>query len=345
MGHESDIESVGTMPRRAALFYDYPSKDGEVYGQGRRQTIEDLTDLYPEVINTKNFDEHAPMLGDVEVIFATWGMPCLTEEQLAKLPELKAVFYAAGNVKAFAQPLVDKDIVLVSAWDMNAVPVAEMAMAQIILSCRGYYRTIRNYYETHDQDKAKAFHRAGVNGETVGLIGMGMIGKRLSALLKSFGFRVIVHDPYLNEEQAMELGVEGVSLEELFSRAYIVSNHMPDLPSTKNVLSGHLFESMSEGATFINTGRGAQVIEADLIKALKNRPDLTALLDVTDPEPPEAESELWALSNVWISPHVGGSVGDEVVRMADCIIEEFRAWESGKPLKYRVTNEVLSTMG
>ena len=145
MGHESDIESVGTMPRRAALFYDYPSKDGEVYGQGRRQTIEDLTDLYPEVINTKNFDEHAPMLGDVEVIFATWGMPCLTEEQLAKLPDLKAVFYAAGNVKAFAQPLVDKDIVLVSAWDMNAVPVAEMAMAQIILSCRGYYRTIRNY--------------------------------------------------------------------------------------------------------------------------------------------------------------------------------------------------------
>ena len=87
------------------------------------------------------------------------------------------------------------------------------------------------------------------------------------------------------------------------------------------------------------------MIEADLIKALKNRPDLTALLDVTDPEPPEAESELWALSNVWISPHVGGSVGDEVVRMADCIIEEFRAWESGKPLKYRVTNEVLSTMG
>ena len=333
------------MPKKAAMFYDYPMEDGEVFGQGRRQTIEKLTDLYPEIVNSKNFDEHAPGLGNVEVIFATWGMPRLTEAQLAKMPELKAVFYAAGNVKAFAQPLIDNDIILVGAWDINAIPVAEMALAQIILSCRGYYRTIRNYDEIHDQNKAKAIHRTGVNGETVGLIGMGMIGKRLSALLKGFSFRVIAHDPFLSEEQATELGVESVSLEELFRRAYIVSNHIPDLPSTKNALGGRLFESMREGATFLNTGRGAQVIEADLIETLRSRPDLTALLDVTYPEPPEAASELWALPNVWISPHIGGSVGDEVVRMADCIIEEFRAWESGKSLRYRVTSEVLSTMG
>ena len=82
-----------------------------------------------------------------------------------------------------------------------------------------------------------------------------------------------------------------------------------------------------------------------MIETLKNRPDLTALLDVTYPEPPDADSELWTLSNVWISPHIGGSVGDEVVRMADCMIEEFQAWESGEPLRYRITKEVLSTMG
>ena len=102
---------------------------------------------------------------------------------------------------------------------------------------------------------------------------------------------------------------------------------------------------MREGATFINTGRGAQVDEAGLIATLKNRPDLTALLDVTYPEPPGAESDLWTFPNVWISPHVGGSVGDEVVRMADCMIEEFQAWESGKPQRYRITKEVLATMG
>ncbi|MCH8832243.1 MAG: hydroxyacid dehydrogenase [Chloroflexi bacterium] len=333
------------MPKRAALFYDYPVNDGEVFGQGRRQTIEKLTDLYPEVINAKNFDEQASNLADVEVIFATWGMPRLTAEQLGKMPKLEAVFYAAGNVRAFAQSIVDNGIMLVGAWDMNAIPVAEMALAQILLSCRGYFRTIRDYYETHDHGKAKAFHRSGINGETIGLIGMGMIGRRLTALLQGFSFRVIANDPYLSEEQATELGVEIVSLEELFRRSYIVSNHIPDLPSTKEVLTGSLFDSMREGATFINTGRGAQVSEAGLIETLKNRPDLTALLDVTYPEPPDADSELWTLPNVWISPHIGGSVGDEVVRMADCMIEEFQAWESGKPLRYRITKEVLSTMG
>ena len=333
------------MPKKAALFYDHPIKDGEVFGQGRRQTIEKLTDLYPEVVNAKNFDEHASNLGDVEVIFATWGMPRFSDEQLGRMPKLEAVFYAAGNVRAFAQPIVDNDIMLVGAWDMNAIPVAEMALAQVLLSCRGYYRTIRDYYETHDQGKAKEFHRSGVNGETMGLIGMGMIGKRVSELLKGFGFKIIAQDPFLSDEQATGLGVERVSLEELFSRAYIVSNHIPDLPSTKNVLGRALFESMREGATFINTGRGAQVDESGLIQALKQRPDLTALLDVTFPEPPDAESTLWTLPNVWISPHVGGSVGDEVVRMADCMIEEFQAWEPGKPLRYRITKEVLETMG
>ena len=104
-------------------------------------------------------------------------------------------------------------------------------------------------------------------------------------------------------------------------------------------------KSMREGATFINTGRGAQVVEGDLIRVLTERPDLTALLDVTFPEPPESDSPLWTLPNVWITPHIGGSVGDEVVRMADCVIEEFIAWESGKPLRFQVTREVLETMG
>ena len=333
------------MPKHAALFYDYPPRDGDVYGQGRRTQLEKLTNLYPHVVNGKNFDDHAENLREVEVIFATWGMPNLSDEQLARIPNLQAVFYAAGNVKAFAQQLVDHDIVLVSAWDINAIPVAEMALAQVLLSCRGYYRAMRRYSENHDQKYAKAFDRTGVFGETVGLIGMGMIGKRLAKHLQDFGFNIIGNDPFLSEEQAAELDVELVTLEDLFRRSHIVSNHIPDIPSTKNVLTGPLFESMREGATFINTGRGAQVVEPDLIRTLKDRPDLTALLDVTYPEPPSADSELWTLPNVWISPHVGGSVGDEVVRMADCAIEEFIAWESGKPLRYQVTREVLSTMG
>jgi phosphoglycerate dehydrogenase-like enzyme len=330
---------------KAALFYNYPSDlEGEVFGQGRRERIAELTDLYPHVVHAGNFDAHADRLADIEVIFATWGIPNFTEAQFARMPKLKAVFYAAGNVKAFAQSLLDRGIILVSAWAINAIPPSEMCLSQILLSLRGYFRTVRNYRELKTFE-AKKFWRSGVMGETVGLIGLGYIGTRVRDMLRPFPLNVIAHDPLLTPERAKALGVEPVSLDDLFKRAIVVSNHIPDLEWTRGTLTGALFASMRDGATFINTGRGAQVVEADLIATLKARPDLTALLDVTWPEPPPPDSEWWRLPNVVISPHIGGTVGNEVVRLADCMIEEFEAWQAGKPLRYQVTKEIFRTMG
>lgn len=330
---------------KAALFYNYPSTiEGEVYGQGRRERIAALTELYPHVVHAGNFDEHAAKLADVEVIFATWGMMNFTAAQRAQLPKLKAVFYAAGNVKAFAPSLIDHGIILVSAWAINAIPPAEMCLSQVLLSLRGYFRTVRQYRETKSHD-AKRYWRPGVMNETVGLIGLGYIGSLLRKKLADYPLKVIAHDPFLTEARATELNVTPVSLEELFATSYIVSNHIPDLPTTRDVLTRKLFASMRDGATFINTGRGAQVVEADLIAVLKERPDLTALLDVTAPEPPPADSEWWRLPNVIISPHIGGTTGNEVVRLADCAIDEFEAWRDGKPLRYQVTPDIFRTMG
>ena len=332
--------------RKAAFFYDYSiASDGDVFGCGRRERIASLVSLYPEVVTSSSFAVHAPHLREVEVIFSTWGMPCFSPEQLAQLPALKAVFYAAGNVKAFAPPLLERDISLVSGWAINAIATTQLALSQVLLTCRGYFRSVRRYAETRSLSDAKAFQRTGAEGETVGLIGLGWIGKRLAAELLGLGFRVLACDPFVSFERAAELGVEKVTLEELFRRSYIVSNHIPDLPSTKQVLNAALFESMRDGATFINTGRGAQVVEADLVRVLAARPDLTALLDVTDPEPPVPDSALWRLANVVMSPHIGGTIGDEVTRLADAMIEEFVAWDAGKPLRYQVTREVFATMG
>jgi phosphoglycerate dehydrogenase-like enzyme len=330
--------------KKAALFFDYPLTDGDVFGQGRRERIAELTDLYPHIVNARNFAEHAPRLRDVEVIFATWGMPRFGEAEFAALPNLKAVFYAAGNVKAFAQPLVDRDIVLVSAWAINAIPPAEMCFAQILLTLRGYFRAVRQYREIRTH-AAKSFWRPGAAAETIGLIGLGHIGSRLATMLRTLPVKVIAHDPFLTEARAAELGVESVSLAQIFKRAWIVSNHIPDLEGTRGTLNAALFHSMRDGATFINTGRGAQVVEADLIAAMQARPDLTALLDVTWPEPPAAESPLWTLPNVVISPHIGGTIGHEVTRLSDCAIAEFEAWQAGRPLRYQVTREILKTMG
>jgi phosphoglycerate dehydrogenase-like enzyme len=329
----------------AAFFYDYPLSDGDVFGGGRRERLAELTELYPHVVHARNFGEHAARLVDVEVIFATWGMPAFTEAHFAAMPKLRAVFYAAGNVKAFASPLVERDVVLVSAWGVNAIATAQLVFAQILLTCRGYYRGARQYAETKELARAKDFRRAGAAGETIGLIGMGWIARRLTKLLHEVGLRVVTSDPTLTEERARDLRVEEVALEDLFARAYVVSNHVPDLPSTKRMLGGALFARMREGATFINSGRGAQVVEEELVRVLRERPDLTALLDVTEPEPPTTDSALWTLPNVVLSPHVGGTIGDEVGRLADCAIAEFEAWQAGRPLQYQVTREILATMG
>ena len=109
------------------------------------------------------------------------------------------------------------------------------------------------------------------------------------------------------------------------------------------VLNGKLFSSMRHGAVFINTGRGAQVNEAELIEVLEKRPDLTALLDVTHPEPPAEGSKLYPLPNVQQSSHIAGSVNDEVHRMADYMLDEFRRYIAGEPLKYQVVESMLLT--
>lgn len=294
-----------------------------VYSEAQRKQIAEVTDLMPEIVNAGNFDRMD--LKDVEVIFSTWGMMCFTDEQLDRMPNLKAVFYGAGATDYFARPLLARGIKVISAWKANAIPVAEFVLAQIILS-------MKNYFSNNWNNK---FAGPGCYGETVALIGAGAISSKLQEMLKVLNLNVLVI-PSRPERRT-------VSLEEAFRTAYVVSNHLPNREDNQKVLTKELFASMRQGATFINTGRGAQVDEAGLIEVLKARPDLTALLDVTFPEPPEAGSELYTLPNVRLTTHIAGSLNDEVHRMADYVIGDYLHFAAGEPLEHEVTEEMLMT--
>lgn len=138
--------------------------------------------------------------------------------------------------------------------------------------------------------------------------------------------------------------MEKCSLEELFERSFVVSNHLANNEQTKGMLQYNMFHHMRENAVFINTGRGAQVVEDDLVRILRERPDLTALLDVTDPEPPVAGHPFYTLPNCLLTPHIAGSAGDEVGRMGEYMLAECKAYLGGEGCRYEVTEGMLATM-
>ncbi len=329
---------------RGVFLCNAPARIDEVYGRGRRQRVESLVAMSRTVATEDELKRQPDWLRDIEVAFSTWGMPVLGAAELDALPSLRAVFYAAGSVRRFARPLLERGITVVSARAANAIPVAEFVLAQILLSCKGYFRNTRDCRDPERRLGNLAFSGRGIYGETVGLIGMGMVASHLCSLLRSFELRVLAYDPYLEPARAAALRVQQVSLEELFLRSYVVSNHLPDLPTTRGLIGRQLLATMRRDATFINTGRGAQVVEEELIETLRARPDLVALLDVTDPEPPLPGSPLYSLPNVQLSSHIAGSLHDEVVRMADYVIAEYERWARGEPLRYAVTLEMLATM-
>ena len=324
-------------------------KNDKIFNVYNAKTIGELqksVNIEKQIYSKADVIRKPNAFSDVEVVFSTWGMPAFTEEEIrAYLPNLKCVFYGAGTVQKFARPFLNCGVKLFSAWAANAVPVAEMTVAQIILSNKGYFLTNRIYRNSGKASAKAVFHKCNGNyGETVGIIGAGMIGKLVIQMLKQYNLKVIVFDPFLSDEKADELGVEKCELAELFERAFVVSNHLANNAQTQGMLCYDHFRRMRENAVFINTGRGAQVVEDDLVRALTERPDLTALLDVTDPEPPVDGHPFYTLPNCLLTPHIAGSDGDEVARMGEYMLDECKTYLAGEPCQYEVSLKMLETM-
>lgn len=297
-----------------------------------------------EVINKANIEKYSDFTNECSYIFSTWGMLDLKKDEIAKyLKNAKAVFYAAGSVQHFAREYIESGIKVSSAWVPNGVPVAETTISQILLAGRGYFRVV---YDMKTNRNWRSAGRVSSNYKgnyraKIGLLGAGAVGRRVIELLHNFDLEIFVYDPYLSDEAADKLGVKKLGLDEIFSTCDVISNHVPNLPSTVGMLTKKHFDLMKDYATFINTGRGQQIIEADMIQALKERPTLTALLDVTHPEPPNPESELYTLENVFMTPHIAGSVGEEVYRMSEAAYDEYKLFDAEGRLEYEITIPML----
>lgn len=311
-----------------------------VYGPVQRARLTLLSGEEPE-----NVSCIGPGLEDVEWIFSTWGMLTPSEEEIRKyLPGLKAVFYAAGSVQYFARPFLDAGVRVFSAWQANAVPVAQFAFAEIILALKGTFRVMEEARTSREKAKETVSHYPGAYEVKIGILGCGAVGALLCGMLSDAGFEVWVYDPYVPDEKLSSLGVKRAEMGSIFSECDVVSNHLPDLPSTKGLIRREHLMSMKPYSAFINTGRGPQLDETDLFDSLRADDTRTAILDVMTDEGRSDEKPLTRLPNCFITPHIAGSLGNEVRRMADCMLDAYCMVRAGEKYPSEVTAGMLDTM-
>ncbi|MFI7357627.1 hydroxyacid dehydrogenase [Streptomyces avidinii] len=285
----------------------------------------------------------AAALAEAEILLTCWGAPAVDARVLAAAPRLRAVVHAAGSVKQLVTDACwDRGIAVSCAAAANSVPVAEYTVAMVLLSnkrvmqLREEYRSVRG--RRHDWHLRYA--HAGNYGRTVGVVGASRIGRRVIELLRPYDLELVLYDPYTSAEEAARLGVRPVGLDELCRVSDIVSLHAPELPRTRMMIDRRRLGLMRDGATLINTARGSLVDTEALTEELASG-RLHAVIDVTEPEVLPAQSPLYDLPNVLLTPHVAGSLGNELHRLADSAIQEIARYAAGLPFAHPVHREDL----
>lgn len=278
-------------------------------------------------------------LADAEILVSGWGCPRLTAEVLAGAPRLRAVMHAAGTVKPLvSEALWERGIVVSSAADANAGPVASCTVALITLAARRTLTTAARYADGWPDFT----DRRGADGLTVGIVGASRIGRRVIAELarSDAGFEILLSDPYVTDDEARGLGVERVELADLCRRSVVVSVHAPLLPQTTGLLDAQMLALIPDGGALVNTARGA-IVDTDALTAECASGRLEAYLDVTSPEPLPPGHPLLTLPNVLVTPHTAGAQGSEVRRLGQYAVAEVARWVAGEPLLGEVTRAAL----
>jgi phosphoglycerate dehydrogenase-like enzyme len=310
-----------------------------VLPQDLRTRLSASVRLAPGPVDPRKDGAFVAALADAEILISSWGCPRLTAEVLAQAPRLRAVVHAAGTVKSVVSDAVwERGIVVSSAADANAGPVVSYTLALVTLAAR---RTLTMAGGYTGGWPATA-DRSGGDGLTVGVVGASRIGRRVIAELvaSDAGYRVLLSDPYVTDEEARALGAERVELAELCRRSRVVTVHAPLLAETTGLLDAGMLALVPDGGALINTARGAIVdTEALTRECVSGR--LEAYLDVTDPEPLPAGHPLLSLPNVLVTPHIAGAQGSEVRRIGSYAVDEVARYVAGEPLLGEVTRAAL----
>lgn len=326
------------MRPKLAFAYD-PTYTERVFAPEQLSRLAGLTEVLSfEPMTRLDTRAAADLLREAEILVTAWGPPPIDATTLDSAPKLKLIAHAAGSVKYFMDPAVfEAGVAVTTATAANAVPVAEFTLAAIlfankrVLEFRDAYRSGRNAMRTHPLMTSEL----GNYNKTIGIIWASRIGLKVIELLAPFDLDVVLHTPDLTAAEAAALGVELVELDELMARSDVVSLHAPALPSTRELIDARRLALMRDGATFINTARGSIVDQTALERELVSG-RISAVIDVTEPEVLPADSPLYELPNVLLTPHMAGAVGTERERLGTLIVDEIERYVRGKPLLHLI---------
>ncbi|MEW6040635.1 MAG: phosphoglycerate dehydrogenase [Elusimicrobiota bacterium] len=248
----------------------------------------------------------------------------------------KDVFDAAKNLKLVVRAgtgvdnidknyATQKGVVVMNVPGGNTISACEHTLAMIMSLLRNI-PTASQTLKGGKWEKEK-FVGTEFQGKTLGLIGLGRIGREVAKRALSFEARVIAYDPYLSQEAAKSIGVEMKTLDEVFRDSDIISLHTPLNESTKNIINKDSIYRMKNGVRLVNCARGGVIDENALLEALKEGKIKAAALDVFEKEPLPADSPLLGLNNLILTPHLGASTEEAQVKISkeasDMIIDFF----------------------
>lgn len=297
----------------------------------------------PEDLNAA-WTAHA---ANLQAVVTGWDSPSITESMLASAPQLEVVVHSAGSIRPFIPDSIwQSGIRIATANDALGKGVAETTLGLIIAGLKGFFpcASLTRSGAWQAALPARGFGRVRELYEvTIGLIGASRTGRHVVRLLSEFDADVVVADPTLNAQDAEQLGVRLVSLEQLMRTSDVVSLHAPALPQLRHMLGAREFRVMKNDAIFINTARGMLVDEAALLAELSTG-RISAILDVTSPEPPAPDSPFRSLPNVTLLPHIAGAISTGCLRQGRSAVDQLLEFSRGEAMQGEITLERFATM-
>ncbi|HEY6121951.1 MAG TPA: phosphoglycerate dehydrogenase, partial [Pyrinomonadaceae bacterium] len=247
----------------------------------------------------------------------------VTAALLDAAPRLRVVGRAGVGVDNIdVAAATTRGVVVMNAPDGNTITTAEHTLALLIALARRLPQANSSLKGGHWE--RKHFIGTELQGKTLGIVGLGRIGRVVANRARAFGMHIIAYDPFISPDQARDLQIELASLDEVFKRADFLTVHTPLTNDTRGIVGASAFAQMKKGVRIINCARGGLVDEAALFNAIKSGVVAGAALDVFVEEPPGADHPLLSLEEVIVTPHLGASTTEAQEGVAFTVAEQMR---------------------